>query len=34
VLYGTTPQFLHYFGLESLEELPEISEEEETKPAK
>ncbi len=34
VLYGTTPQFLHYFGLESLEELPEISEEKETKPAK
>jgi segregation and condensation protein B len=23
VLYGTTPQFLHYFGLESLEQLPQ-----------
>lgn len=23
VLYGVTPQFLHYFGLNSLEELPE-----------
>jgi len=22
-LYGVTPQFLHYFGLNSLEELPE-----------
>jgi segregation and condensation protein B len=22
-LYGITPQFLHYFGLNSLEELPE-----------
>ncbi|MGC8783273.1 MAG: SMC-Scp complex subunit ScpB [Armatimonadota bacterium] len=26
VLYGTTPQFLHYFGLNSLEELPELEE--------
>lgn len=26
VLYGTTPQFLHYFGLNSLEELPELDE--------
>jgi len=23
ILYGTTPQFLHYFGLNSLDELPE-----------
>lgn len=26
VLYGTTPQFLHYFGLNSLEDLPELEE--------
>ncbi|MER3473226.1 MAG: SMC-Scp complex subunit ScpB [Armatimonadota bacterium] len=26
VLYGTTPQFLYYFGLNSLEELPELEE--------
>lgn len=26
VLYGTTPQFLHYFGLNSLDELPELEE--------
>ncbi|MCS6831054.1 MAG: SMC-Scp complex subunit ScpB [Armatimonadota bacterium] len=26
VLYGTTAQFLHYFGLNSLEELPELEE--------
>jgi segregation and condensation protein B len=32
VLYGTTPQFLHYFGLESLEELPDLKEDEEVKP--
>ncbi len=28
ILYGTTPQFLHYFGLNSLDELPEQPEEE------
>lgn len=27
ILYGTTQQFLHYFGLNSLEELPEPPEE-------
>lgn len=26
VLYGTTPQFLHYFGLNSLEDLPDLEE--------
>jgi len=26
VLYGTTPQFLHYFGLNTLEDLPELEE--------
>jgi segregation and condensation protein B len=26
VLYGTTPQFLHYFGLNSLDELPQLEE--------
>ena len=29
ILYGTTPQFLHYFGLASLEELPPLPDEEE-----
>jgi segregation and condensation protein B len=32
LLYGTTPQFLHYFGLESLEQLPDLQEGEEVKP--
>lgn len=27
ILYGVTPQFLHYFGMNSLEELPEKPEE-------
>ncbi|MEN3002246.1 MAG: SMC-Scp complex subunit ScpB [Armatimonadota bacterium] len=27
ILYGTTQQFLHYFGLNSLEELPELPKE-------
>ena len=26
MLYGTTPQFLHYFGLNSLEDLPDLEE--------
>jgi segregation and condensation protein B len=25
ILYGTTEDFLHYFGMKSIEELPEIS---------
>lgn len=29
LLYGTTPFFLDYFGINSLEELPELSEESE-----
>lgn len=27
ILYGTTPEFLQYFGLRSLEELPDLEEE-------
>jgi segregation and condensation protein B len=30
ILYGTTPQFLHYFGMASLEELPPLPDEEES----
>ena len=30
ILYGTTPAFLHYFGLASLEELPPLPDEEES----
>ena len=30
ILYGTTPAFLHYFGLAALEELPPLPDEEES----
>lgn len=33
LLYGTTPQFLHYFGLSSLAELPIMEEDEEAQAA-